>query len=147
MPYAVLLEAALQPCGWFASYKGSVLHSNEELYFRNLDGTATQHREVFPEDGLLRTQVRNTSLSRLGAMTIVGFEVECFVGDDLVFDMTTTFGFFPAGGAGEPGGSTRHRRAARAAGGTERLPPRIATAAAALFRHAAGAARPDAAPA
>ncbi len=96
MPYAVLLEAALQPCGWFASYKGSVLHSAEELYFRNLDGTATQHREVFPEDGLLRTHVRNTSLSRLGTMTIVGFEVACYVGDDLVFDMTTTFGFFPA---------------------------------------------------
>jgi len=95
MPYAVLLEAALQPCGWFASYKGSVLQSAEELYFRNLDGTATQHREVFPEDGILRTHVRNTSLSRLGTMTIVGFEVACYVGDDLVFDMTTTFGFFP----------------------------------------------------
>jgi PfaB family protein len=95
MPYAVLLEAALQPCGWFASYKGSVLQSAEELYFRNLDGTATQHREVFPEDGVLRTHVRNTSLSRLGAMTIVGFEVECYVGDAQVFDMTTTFGFFP----------------------------------------------------
>ncbi len=95
MPYAVLLEAALQPCGWFASYKGSVLHSAEELYFRNLDGTATQHREVFPEDGLLRTHVRNTSLSRLGTMTIVGFEVACYVGANLVFDMTTTFGFFP----------------------------------------------------
>jgi 3-hydroxymyristoyl/3-hydroxydecanoyl-(acyl carrier protein) dehydratase len=95
MPYAVLLEAALQPCGWFASYKGSVLQSAEELYFRNLDGTATQHREVFPEDGILRTHVRNTSLSRLGTMTIVGFEVACYVGADLVFDMTTTFGFFP----------------------------------------------------
>jgi len=95
MPYAVLLEAALQPCGWFASYKGSVLQSDEELYFRNLDGTATQHREVSPADGLLRTHVRNTSLSRLGTMTIVGFEVESFVGDELVFDMTTTFGFFP----------------------------------------------------
>jgi 3-hydroxymyristoyl/3-hydroxydecanoyl-(acyl carrier protein) dehydratase len=95
MPYAVLLEAALQPCGWFASYKGSVLQSAEELYFRNLDGTATQHREVFPEDGILRTHVRNTSLSRLGTMTIVGFEVECYVGAELVFDMTTTFGFFP----------------------------------------------------
>ena len=95
MPYAVLLEAALQPCGWFASYKGSVLQSDEELYFRNLDGTATQHREVFPEDALLRTHVRNTSLSRLGAMTIVGFVVESFVGEELVFDMKTTFGFFP----------------------------------------------------
>ena len=44
---------------------------------------------------MLRTEVRNTSLSRLGTMTIIGFEVECFVGDERVFDMTTTFGFFP----------------------------------------------------
>ncbi len=70
MPYAVLLEAALQPCGWFASYKGSVLTAAEELYFRNLDGTATQYGEVLPDGGLLRTHVTNTSLARLGAMTI-----------------------------------------------------------------------------
>ncbi len=95
MPYAVLLEVALQPCGWFATYKGSVLHCDEELYFRNLDGTTTQHCEVFPEDRLLRSHVRNTSVSRFGSMTIVGFEVECFVGDRFVFDMVTSFGFFP----------------------------------------------------
>jgi 3-hydroxymyristoyl/3-hydroxydecanoyl-(acyl carrier protein) dehydratase/1-acyl-sn-glycerol-3-phosphate acyltransferase len=95
MPYAVLLEAALQPCGWFASYKGSVLAAAEELYFRNLDGTATQHAEVFPGAGVLRTQVTNTSLSRLGTMTIVGFDVACFVGEQRVFSMNTTFGFFP----------------------------------------------------
>ncbi len=105
MPYAVLLEAALQPCGWFASYKGTVLQSDIELYFRNLDGTATQFREVFPEDGILRTRVENTSLSRLGSMTIVGFEVACFVDaidtsgspvEERVFEMSTSFGFFPA---------------------------------------------------
>ena len=95
MPYAVLLEAALQPCGWFASYKGTVLQSDEELYFRNLDGTANQLREVFPEDGLLRTHVTNTSLARLGSMTIVAFEVNCFVDEEKVFEMTTSFGFFP----------------------------------------------------
>ena len=147
MPYAVLLEAALQPCGWFASYKGSVLHSAEELYFRNLDGTATQHREVFPEDGILRTEVRNTSLSRLGTMTIIGFAVECFVGDELVFDMTTTFGFFPkaalASQAGLPVTDALRARLAEA----ERLPPRAAPAAAALLQQPAGAARAHAAPA
>lgn len=146
MPYAVLLEAALQPCGWFASYKGSVLQSDEELYFRNLDGTATQHREVFPEDGLLRTSVRNTSLSRLGAMTIVGFEVECFVGDELVFDMTTTFGFFPAAAlasqAGLPvTGALRERLAAPSDFRRELRPrpPRYFNAAGAAWPHAAPA--------
>jgi 3-hydroxymyristoyl/3-hydroxydecanoyl-(acyl carrier protein) dehydratase len=128
MPYAVLLEAALQPCGWFASYKGSVLQSAEELYFRNLDGTATQHREVFPEDGILRTHVRNTSLSRLGAMTIVGFEVACYVGDALIFDMTTTFGFFPkaalASQAGLPVTDTLRQRLAEPSDLRRELRPR-----------------------
>ena len=41
MPFCVLLEAALQPCGWLASYVGSVLTVDDSLYFRNLDGSAT----------------------------------------------------------------------------------------------------------
>ncbi len=114
MPYAVLLEAALQPCGWFASYKGSVLATEEELYFRNLDGTATQTGEVLPQAGLLRTHVTNTTLARLGSMTIAGFDVACFVGDVPVFQMTTTFGFFPqaalASQAGLPADAARRQR-------------------------------------
>ena len=47
MPWAVLLEAALQPCGWLASYAGCALAIDTELSFRNLDGTATVHHEVF----------------------------------------------------------------------------------------------------
>jgi 3-hydroxymyristoyl/3-hydroxydecanoyl-(acyl carrier protein) dehydratase len=114
MPYAVLVEAALQPCGWLACYKGSALASAEELYFRNLDGTATQYGEVLPEAGVLRTHVTNTSLARLGAMSIVGCDVTCFVGDERVFSMTTTFGFFPkaalASQAGLPAGDEQRLR-------------------------------------
>ena len=49
MPFAVLLEAALQPCGWLSSYVGSALSVDEELGFRNLDGTGTLLGEVFPD--------------------------------------------------------------------------------------------------
>ena len=128
MPYAVLLEAALQPCGWFASYKGSVLAAAEELYFRNLDGTATQYGEVLPDGGLLRTHVTNTSLARLGAMTIVGFDVTCFVGDKRVFAMATTFGFFPkaalAAQAGLPADDERRHRLAEPSDFRRELGPR-----------------------
>ena len=40
MPFAVLLEVALQPCGWMAAYMGSALTSEDDLKFRNLGGTA-----------------------------------------------------------------------------------------------------------
>ncbi|HJN76685.1 MAG TPA: beta-ketoacyl synthase N-terminal-like domain-containing protein [Myxococcota bacterium] len=96
MPYAVLLEAALQPCGWLASYVGCTLDAPHDLFFRNLDGTGTQHLEVLPNAGTLVTTAKLGSVSLAGGMTIVGFEVEVRSGEDLVFDMKTVFGFFPA---------------------------------------------------
>jgi acyl transferase domain-containing protein/3-hydroxymyristoyl/3-hydroxydecanoyl-(acyl carrier protein) dehydratase/1-acyl-sn-glycerol-3-phosphate acyltransferase len=96
MPFAVLLEAALQPCGWLASYMGCALSSEIPLKFRNLDGTGTVHAEVLPGAGSLRTRVRNKQLSRTASMIIVGFEVECRQGDTLVYSLDTVFGFFPA---------------------------------------------------
>ena len=53
MPFAVLLEAALQPCGWLAAYVGSALTSPTDISFRNLGGNAVQHRPVTPESGTL----------------------------------------------------------------------------------------------
>ena len=39
MPYAVLMEIALQPCGLLGAYLGSTLQfPDKDLYFRNLDG-------------------------------------------------------------------------------------------------------------
>ncbi len=95
MPFAVLLEAALQPCGWIASYVGSTLTSDSDLLFRNLDGTGTIKTEVFPDSGTLRTVVRNKSISRSAGMIIVSFDVRCFLGEREVYELDTVFGFFP----------------------------------------------------
>jgi acyl transferase domain-containing protein/3-hydroxymyristoyl/3-hydroxydecanoyl-(acyl carrier protein) dehydratase/1-acyl-sn-glycerol-3-phosphate acyltransferase len=95
MPFCVLMEAALQPCGWLASYAGCVSTCPEELYFRNLDGTATVHASVPPGAAVLTTRARLTSLSRSGGIILVAFDVETRIGDRLVFTMKTGFGFFP----------------------------------------------------
>lgn len=95
MPFAVLLEAALQPCGWIASYVGSTLTSDSDLLFRNLDGTGTIKAEVFPDSGTLRTVVRNKNISRSAGMIIVSFDVRCFLGEREVYELDTVFGFFP----------------------------------------------------
>ena len=99
MPYCVLLEAALQPCGWLASYIGSALTVDDEVCFRNLDGTATQLAELFEDAGVLRTVVELTNVSRSAGMIIVSFDVECFVASGAaerrVYVMNTVFGFFP----------------------------------------------------
>ena len=95
MPYCVLLEAALQPCGWLASFVGSALTVEENLCFRNLDGTATQHVELLPDAGTLHTKVEITNISATAGMIIESFDVECLIDDQVVFDMKTVFGFFP----------------------------------------------------
>lgn len=95
MPYAVLLEAALQPCGWVASAVGSVTGSTDDMLFRNLDGTGTLLDELSRTAGTLTTRVKLTSVSQAGGMIVEGFDVQCSLGNRLVYEMTTVFGFFP----------------------------------------------------
>ena len=95
MPFCVLLEAALQPCGWLASYIGSALTSQNDLCFRNLDGTCRQYEELHAGSGTMSSHVTLTNLSQSAGMIIVSFKVECTIDGRLVYDMDTVFGFFP----------------------------------------------------
>jgi acyl transferase domain-containing protein/3-hydroxymyristoyl/3-hydroxydecanoyl-(acyl carrier protein) dehydratase/1-acyl-sn-glycerol-3-phosphate acyltransferase len=96
MPFCVLLEALLQPCGWLASYLGFAV-GDGEVYFRNLDGAgAVLTREIRRDAGTLRTRSRLTRFSRLAGTAILAFRVECEVGGMHVMSFDTTFGFFSA---------------------------------------------------
>ncbi|MFC9748316.1 beta-ketoacyl synthase N-terminal-like domain-containing protein [Streptomyces niveus] len=95
MPFAVLMEIALQPCGWLASYAGSALTSGTDLLFRNLDGAGTVTGEVTPATGTVRTHAELTRVSRSGDMIIESFEVRCTADGVPVFELSTVFGYFP----------------------------------------------------
>lgn len=95
MPFSVLMEVLLQPCGWLASYCGFALEGG--LAFRNLDGeNAVVHREVRPGDGPLRVTSTLTRFPKVGPMTLVFFDVACACDDEPVMTLATSFGFFPA---------------------------------------------------
>ena len=95
MPFSVLLESALQPCGWLSLAAGVPLDSPQPLFYRNLDGTATVTGEIRPAAGTLSTRLRLTSLSRSAGMVLLGFEVESSVDGQKVMQLSTSFGFFP----------------------------------------------------
>ena len=95
MPFAILLEVALQPCGWFAAYLGSALQSEEDLSFRNLGGNAMQHRSVAPDVGTLYVLVRLVRVSHSGGMIIQHYEYAVCDRQGLVYIGDTYFGFFP----------------------------------------------------
>ena len=94
VPYCVLLEAALQPCGWLAAYMGSALKSTKPLHFRNLGGSATLHAAVPADVGTLRARIRMTHVSEVADMLIEHFEFEIRSSREIVYSGSTYFGFF-----------------------------------------------------
>jgi 3-hydroxymyristoyl/3-hydroxydecanoyl-(acyl carrier protein) dehydratase len=96
MPFCVLMEVNLQPCGWLAIFFGFPLRAQEDLFIRNLDGTATVDREVLPGAGTLRTRVTLTLFSEFGGVVIVSFETDCWLDEQPVCRLETSFGFFTA---------------------------------------------------
>jgi len=96
MPISVLVEVLLQPCGWLASFAGTWLDVQHDIFFRNLDGSGVVHSEVGPNDRVLRTQTTLTSFSQMGPMSITAFKIRCHAGDRLVFEGDAVFGHFPA---------------------------------------------------
>jgi 3-hydroxymyristoyl/3-hydroxydecanoyl-(acyl carrier protein) dehydratase len=96
MPFSILLETGLQPCGWLAGYLGSALTSATDLKFRNLDGNAVQHRPVTPQSGTLTTKVKITRIASSGGMIIQNYDFEISDHQGPVYTGDTVFGFFSA---------------------------------------------------
>jgi acyl transferase domain-containing protein/3-hydroxymyristoyl/3-hydroxydecanoyl-(acyl carrier protein) dehydratase len=94
MPFSVLLEIGLQPCGWLAAYCGSALTSAEDLSFRNLGGKAIQFRAVTPESGMLTTNVKLTNVSSSAGMIIQHYDMRVSDSVGPLYEGTTYFGFF-----------------------------------------------------
>lgn len=95
MPFAVLMETALQPCGWLAAYVGCPLTAETDLLFRNLDGKGTVTGEITPATRTVLTEAELTSISRTGEMIILSFAIRCLADGEEVFTLSTVFGFFP----------------------------------------------------
>ena len=94
MPFAVLLEVALQACGWMAAYMGSALTSDDDLKFRNLGGIGRQHLSRDTASGTLTTRIRVTKIASTAGMIIQHYEFAVMSASGLVYDGRTEFGFF-----------------------------------------------------
>ena len=93
-PISILLEIALQPCGWLAAYMGSALRSQKNLRFRNLGGKATLAGELLRDAGQLTVRARLTNVSEAADMIIEHFDFEVHRELDKVYAGNTYFGFF-----------------------------------------------------
>ncbi len=94
MPFCILLEIALQPCGWLAAYGGAALLCDDRLHFRNLGGKAILFQNLTRNSGKVMVRVKMTDVSRAGGMIIENFEMEVLCRGREIYKGTTNFGFF-----------------------------------------------------
>lgn len=100
MPYAILMEIALQPCGLMGAYLGSTLQfPDQSLYFRNLDGEG----ELL--DWLSGTDFRGKTIHNkavllssvaLGGTVLQNYSFELSIDGRPFYRGKSSFGFFPA---------------------------------------------------
>ena len=94
-PYSVLMEIGLQPCGFLSAHQGtSLIDSDADLYFRNLDGTGHLHREVDLRGRTARARVELTSSTALSGVILQKFTYELGCDGDVFFDGEAAFGYF-----------------------------------------------------
>ena len=94
IPFCILLEIALQPCGWLAAWAGSALKSDDRLYFRNLGGKAEIFKNITRKTGTIIMRSRMTDVSQAGGMIIQDFDIEVLKNSEILYRGSTNFGFF-----------------------------------------------------
>ncbi len=113
MPYSVIMEIALQPCGFISACMGTTLISPEtDFYFRNLDGAGTLHRDMDVRGKTIRNKSTLLSTASMGNTIIQTFEFEMHVNGEPYYTGTAAFGYFVAAAltdqVGLDGGKDNH---------------------------------------
>jgi len=100
MPYSILMEVALQPCGLSGAYMGSTLEfPDKELYFRNLDGNGQTFDLPIGTDfrnKIIKNDTVLTSSVSLGGTVLQNYTFELSIDGHVFYKGKSSFGFFPA---------------------------------------------------
>lgn len=99
MPYSILMEIALQPCGLLGAYMGSTLKfSDKNLFFRNLDGEGEMFDLPMGTDWRGKTihnkSVLVSSVSLAGTV-LQNYTFELSIDGQVFYKGKSSFGFFP----------------------------------------------------
>lgn len=91
--FALILEAALQPCGWLSHHMGCLDSFDDDTYFRNLNGELTLHAPYKTNTAIV-FDVKLLRTAKLGGKMIVNFAVEGHQDNHHMLTMQTAFGYF-----------------------------------------------------
>ncbi len=96
VPYSILMEIALQPCGFLATYLGTTLLAPDtDLFFRNIDGNSKMLYMPDLVGKTITTRVKLLSTYKSGTTILQKFDFELFESGKKFYTGDTLFGFFP----------------------------------------------------
>jgi PfaB family protein len=94
-PYSVLMEMALQPCGFLSAYMGPTFDFPDiDFYFRNLDGVGHLMREVDLRGRTLTNRVELLSSTALQGMIIQKYSFDMQLDGESFYVGNSSFGYF-----------------------------------------------------
>jgi 3-oxoacyl-(acyl-carrier-protein) synthase/3-hydroxymyristoyl/3-hydroxydecanoyl-(acyl carrier protein) dehydratase len=95
VPYAVLMELGLQPCGFLSAHLGStLLFPEEDFQFRNLDGTGRLLRHVDLRGRTVTNRVRLLRSTAIQGVILQSFAYQLSCDGEPFFLGDATFGHF-----------------------------------------------------
>jgi 3-hydroxymyristoyl/3-hydroxydecanoyl-(acyl carrier protein) dehydratase len=94
-PYSMLMEMALQPCGFLSAFMGPTLaYPDIDFYFRNLDGQGKLLREVDLRGRTLVNKVVLLSSTVLQGIIIQKYSFDMQLDGESFYVGSSTFGYF-----------------------------------------------------
>ena len=95
MPYSILMEISLQPCGFVSAWAGTTLLSpNTDFCFRNLDGEGTILRDIDLRGKIITNRSELLSTVTTGNTIIQQFCFDLSHDGDPFYKGTAVFGYF-----------------------------------------------------
>ena len=95
MPYSIIMEIALQPCGFISACMGTTLiYPETDFYFRNLDGAGKLHQDIDLRGKTVRNKSTLLSTAAMGNTILQSFEFEMEVDGKPYYTGTAAFGYF-----------------------------------------------------
>ncbi|MFP6583250.1 MAG: PfaB family protein [Candidatus Hydrogenedentota bacterium] len=95
MPYSIIMEIALQPCGFISAWMGTTLKFPDvDLFFRNLNGDGTLLKEIDLRGKTIVNTSTVTSTTASSNTIIQSFTFEMSVDGEPFYVGTAVFGYF-----------------------------------------------------
>lgn len=95
MPYSIIMEIALQTCGFLAMYLGTpLLKPEQNFFYRNLDGVGTLVRRLDLRGKIIENNARLISTTVSGNTILQKFEFELSADKKVFYKGSTVFGCF-----------------------------------------------------